>query len=226
MELLEKYRNELSLYFQANNMPLSAKVLNLLANYALLLVQKNQSVNLISRKDVANVIENHVFISSFISKYFPTNISNFVDIGTGGGLPGIPLAIVMQFPEALLVDSTKKKYFAVRDFIKDLNLPNVRAANARVEEKSFIREFGGRFELTVSRATVNLAKLIEYSLPLLKSKGFVYSLKGGDVSAEIRQAKGRFKAFVKNIEIKSLNYKPTNEKNEKEKKLIIIEIER
>ncbi len=226
MNDFEKYRSELSEYFRLNNFVISEKALNLLAEYAILLTERNVTVNLISRKDIENVVENHIFISAFISKYLPKEITSILDIGTGGGLPGIPLAIVMQFSRVSLVDSTKKKYFAVRDFIQKLDLKNVSAFNERVESNAFREKFSGGFSATISRATVKLVKLLEYSLPLLKKKGFVISLKGGDISEEIKEAERKFKNKIKDLNVFQLSYKPNNLKNEKEKELIIIKIEK
>jgi len=220
----EKYYEELSVLFKSNEMEIKTDTLLQLANYAYLLAERNKTVNLISRKDIENLIENHIFISALVSRFFPAGISNFVDIGTGGGLPGIPLAIVMQFISALLVDSTKKKYFALQDFIQKLNLKNVTAINSRVEEKNFILQNKNKFDLAISRATVALPKLVEYSLPLLKKKSYIYSLKGGDVSSEIDETQFRFKKFIGEVKVLELKYLPSNAKNEKGKKLITIEL--
>jgi 16S rRNA (guanine527-N7)-methyltransferase len=80
-----------------------------LAFFAQLVAEKNESVNLISRKDVESIIENHIFISAYITKFLPEKVTRFLDIGTGGGFPGIPLAIMRPELRGVLADSTGKK---------------------------------------------------------------------------------------------------------------------
>ena len=85
-----------------------------LAFFANLVADKNKSVNLISRKDEANIVENHIFISAYITQYLPEKVTKFLDIGTGGAFPGIPLAIMRPDLRGVLVDSTGKKIEAVK----------------------------------------------------------------------------------------------------------------
>ena len=85
-----------------------------------LVAEKNKTVNLISRKDVESIIENHIFISAYITKFLPEKVTRFLDIGTGGGFPGIPLAIMRPELRGVLADSTGKKIDAVKEFIDKL----------------------------------------------------------------------------------------------------------
>jgi len=110
-----------------------------LAFFAELVTEKNDSVNLISRRDVESIIENHIFISSYITKYIPEKCNNFLDIGTGGGFPGIPLAIMRPEMKGVLLDSIKKKADAVKDFVSKLKLGNVKVENERVESLEFTK---------------------------------------------------------------------------------------
>lgn len=109
MDLQEQYLRELKTLFWENNINPDEYQLERLANFAVLLTHKNSKVNLISRRDVEKIIENHIFISSFISEFLPPKVTNFIDIGTGGGFPGIPLAITRPMLKGILVDSTSKK---------------------------------------------------------------------------------------------------------------------
>lgn len=195
-----------------------------LSFFAELVAEKNDSVNLISRRDVNSIIENHVFISSFITKYLPEKCTNFLDIGTGGGFPGIPLAIMRPDIRGVLVDSTKKKADAVKDFISKLKLGNVKAENARVESQEFIDQYSQNFDLIISRATVPLIILLRYSLPLIKEKGFIAAMKGGNTDEEYQKAELKYKSCIKKSTIFELAYKPSNIRNRKGKKLILLEI--
>ena len=195
-----------------------------LANYALLVAHKNDKINLISRKDVTKIIENHIFISSFISEFLPQKITKFLDIGTGGGFPGIPLAITRQNLKGVLVDSTSKKIEAVQEFIDKLKLNNVAAENSRVESEEFKQKYSNTFDLVVSRATVPLIILFRYSLPLIKEKAYIAAIKGGDLMDEFKTAELKYKSYIKKSTIFELSYKPNNSRNEKGKKLILIEL--
>jgi 16S rRNA (guanine527-N7)-methyltransferase len=195
-----------------------------LANFALLVTQKNSKVNLISRRDIPKIIENHVFLSALVSEYLPPKALKFLDIGTGGGFPGIPLAITRPMLRGVLVDSTAKKIEAVKEFISKLKLNNIVAENFRVESEEFKQKYANSFDLIVSRATVPLIILFRYALPLIKEKGYIISMKGGDLSDEFKTAELKYKSNLKKSTVFELTYKPNNARNEKGKKLILIEL--
>ncbi len=197
-----------------------------LAFFAQLVIEKNKSVNLISRKDVESIIENHIFISAYITKFLPEKVTRFLDIGTGGGLPGIPLAIMRPDLRGILADSTGKKIDAVQEFIDKLKLSNVVAENARVEDPGFIEKYKGTFDLVVSRAVVPIIILFRYSLPLVKDKAFIVAMKGGDLDEEFKKAELKYKSFIKKSTVYELAYKPTNLRNKKGKKLVVIELQK
>jgi 16S rRNA (guanine527-N7)-methyltransferase len=114
LEKRQQYLQELKNYFWENNLSTDQYQLERLAHFADLVVKKNEKLNLISRRDVNNIIEKHVFVSSFISEFLPEKINSFLDLGTGGGFPGIPLAITHPLMHGVLADSTGKKIDAVR----------------------------------------------------------------------------------------------------------------
>ena len=197
-----------------------------LAFFAQLVAEKNESVNLISRKDVESIIENHIFISAYITKFLPDKLTRFLDIGTGGGFPGIPLAIMRPELRGVLADSTGKKIEAVKEFIDKLKLSNVVAENARVESPEFIEKYRGTFDLIVSRAVVPIIILFRYALPLVKDKAFIVAMKGGDLDEEFQKAELKYKSFIKKSTVYELAYKPTNLRNKKGKKLVVIELQK
>ena len=224
MELQEQYLLELKKYFWENSLSPDLYQMERLAHFASLVVEKNQQVNLISRKDEKNIVENHVFLSSFISEFLPDKVNRFLDIGTGGGFPGIPLAITRPLMRGVLVDSTGKKVSAVESFVNKLKLTNVVAENGRVESDEFKEKYGNTFDLIVSRGTVPLIILFRYSLPLIKDKAFLVAIKGGDLDSEFKTAEMKYKAYIKKSTIFELAYKPNNVRNEKGKKLILLEL--
>lgn len=197
-----------------------------LAFFANLVAEKNKTVNLISRKDEDNIVENHIFISAYMTKYIPEKVTRFLDIGTGGGFPGIPLAIMKPELKGVLADSTGKKIEAVKEFIDKLKLSNVIAENCRVESPEFIERYKGSFDLIVSRATVPIIILFRYSLPLVKEKAYIVAMKGGDLDEEFKKAELKYKSFIKKSTVYELAYKPTNIRNKKGKKLVVIELQK
>ncbi|MDQ7816425.1 MAG: 16S rRNA (guanine(527)-N(7))-methyltransferase RsmG [Melioribacteraceae bacterium] len=224
MDLQEQYLRELKMLFWENSLNPDEYQLERLANFALLVTQKNSKVNLISRRDIPKIIENHVFLSALVSEYLPPKALKFLDIGTGGGFPGIPLAITRPMLRGVLVDSTAKKIEAVKEFISKLKLNNIVAENFRVESEEFKQKYANSFDLIVSRATVPLIILFRYALPLIKEKGYIISMKGGDLSDEFKTAELKYKSNLKKSTVFELTYKPNNARNEKGKKLILIEL--
>ena len=109
----EIYLKELQNFYWDNGFNPEPMRTERLAFYANLVAEKNKKVNLISRKDVDSIVENHIFISSYITKFLPEKLMRFIDIGTGGGFPGIPLAIMRPDLRGVLVDSIGKKIEAV-----------------------------------------------------------------------------------------------------------------
>jgi 16S rRNA (guanine527-N7)-methyltransferase len=127
-------------------------------------------------------MERHVLHSLSIAKYITLKSGWYVgDLGTGGGFPGIPLAILFPEVQFVLMDSVGKKIKVVEEVVKALNLKNVRAIWGRAEEQKV------KLNLVVTRAVAPLPQLIEWSKPLLKhqSQGII-ALKGGDLSEELK----------------------------------------
>jgi 16S rRNA (guanine527-N7)-methyltransferase len=164
--------------------PATDKALELLVRYTCLLEEWNGKINLISRKEDAPVILKHVFHSLLICRIHEFKPGEKVlDLGTGGGLPGIPLAILFPETSFLLVDSTGKKIAACKAMIKELGLVNVMAIHSRVEELK-----GVAFDTVLSRQVAPLEELCGYCSKLLKQAGVLICLKGGVLDTEIADA--------------------------------------
>ena len=224
LDTQEKYLKQLTALNWENGFNPEATKVERLAFFAELVAEKNDTVNLVSRRDVDSLVENHIFISSYITKYIPEKCSYFLDIGTGGGFPGIPLAIMRPETRGVLVDSTKKKSDAVQEFVNKLKLGNVTVENDRVEDPEFISKYSQSFDLIISRATVPLIILLRYSLPLIKEKGFIAAMKGGNIEEEYSKAELKYKSRIKKSTTFELAYKPSNIRNKKGKKLMLLEI--
>ena len=224
--LQDNYLKELKTYCWENGFTPEPTRAERLAYFAELVTKKNEKMNLISKRDVNSIIEKHVFLSAYITKYIPDKSTRFLDIGTGGGFPGIPLAIMRPDLRGVLVDSTSKKISAVQEFIDKLKLSNVIAENNRVESERFKENYSNTFDLIVSRSTVPLIILFRYALPLIKEKAFLLAIKGGDLTLEFKKAETKYKAHIKKSTIYELAYKPTNIRNQKGKKLVLLELQK
>ena len=147
----------------------------------------NAKINVVSRKDIDQLMTHHVLHSLAIGKFIRFKAeTDIVDVGTGGGFPGIPLAIL--FPEChfTLIDSIGKKIKVVEEVSKALGLKNVQAAKMRSEE------LHQKFDFVVSRAVTTLQEFVGFPRHLVGKtqrngmpNGIIY-LKGGNLDAELR----------------------------------------
>jgi 16S rRNA (guanine527-N7)-methyltransferase len=147
----------------------------------------NERINVISRKDIEALYLRHVLHSLGIAKvqvFLPG--SRVLDIGTGGGFPGIPLAIMFPETKFVLVDSIGKKIKVVGEIARELRLENVEAVHGRAEKQQ------GQFDFIVSRAVTNMSDFVKWTRnKFLKENrhplpnGILY-LKGGDLSEELK----------------------------------------
>ncbi len=152
----------------------------------------NDKVNLISRKDFNYFYERHVLHSLSISKVFQFEKGqDIMDLGTGGGFPGIPLAILFPKSNFYLVDSIKKKTDCLTKILLNINLPNVKVINARSEK------INHKFDYVISRAVASLSKLDSWTKKKFnktENTGLI-CLKGGDLVDELKGFENRVKIF-------------------------------
>ncbi len=163
----------------------------------------NEKVNLISRKDMENVIERHLIHSLTILKYLKIDDkARVLDIGTGGGFPGIPLSIAQPKAHFLLADSIAKKIKLTDMFVKHTGNRLVKTFSGRVENLVNDKNYLNHFDIITARAVSKTYNLIEFSEKLLKKGGQYYLLKGGDLTEEIEMTKDLYpKAQIKEIPI-------------------------
>ena len=157
----------------------------------------NEKINVISRKDIDQLYERHVLHSLAIAAVMDfTGSPDIIDIGTGGGFPGIPLAIMYPDISFHLVDSIGKKLKVVNEVATALQLKNITTQHIRAEEIK-----GRKFDFAISRAVAPLKDLWRWSKPLLRDQRTMQSfknglvcLKGGNLTAEI--AESRLKPYT------------------------------
>ena len=148
----------------------------------------NEKINVISRKDIENLMEHHVLHSLAIAKFIDFNVgSEILDVGTGGGFPGIPLAIMFPDCQFTLIDSIGKKIKVVEEIAKALGLKNVMAIHGRAEQLTTDYEF------IVSRAVTRMAPFYDWVKFKINRNNYhnikngLICLKGGDLKEELEE---------------------------------------
>lgn len=171
----------------------------------------NTKINVISRQDIDNLMERHVLHSLAITRKFMFKPDAAVlDLGTGGGFPGIPLAIFFPEVQFTLVDGTGKKITVVREVAQALGLRNVTALHSRAEDLKMPQAF----DFVVSRAVAPLDSLQAWSRRLIKKKHYhpypngIIALKGGNINAEIAALAGNGRSYTEIFPIQNFFPEP------------------
>lgn len=176
-----------------------------LQNFEQLFKIYNSHTNLMSKNDAEVLFEKHIFdslaMSLFLSKYNLNDGIKLLDVGTGGGFPSIPLAVVYPEMQILAVDSIAKKIGFIELVQKELRLDNLCAVCKRVESLNSSDRNG--FDVVTSRAVASLNTLLEYTVPFVKTGAFFVAYKARNASQELAQAQNAMKVlnceFVESI---------------------------
>jgi len=180
-----KYFNLLNKYFPDINTSKLEKINKLYDIYKKL----NKNVNLISRKNFDNFYLNHIIHSLSLTKFIYEKNIRIIDLGTGGGFPGIPLSIIFDKNEFILVDSIKKKIKALNSIVNSLSLNNVQLINMRMENISI------KSDLIICRGVSSIINILKWSKKSIKKNGKILLLKGGDVDKELIKINNKFEIF-------------------------------
>lgn len=176
-------------------------------NYTL---EINKSLNLTSITEDKDFLIKHFLDSFTLNKVYDfTKAGNMIDIGTGAGVPGIPMKILHPHIELTLVDSLKKKVNFLEDVVGKLELKKVECVHARAEDLGQDLEYRESFDLVVSRAVAHLAILSEYCIPFLKMGGTFLCLKGPKHKEEIEDSKAAIEKLggrLENVECVKLPF--------------------
>jgi 16S rRNA (guanine527-N7)-methyltransferase len=210
----------------------------LLKRYVDLLIEWNSKVNLISRKE-EDVWGKHIL--HCISPLFKISIKSnayILDLGTGGGLPGIPWAILNENANFLLIDGTRKKIDAVSNIVKELGLKNVKTLWGRAEDIAKMDEYKNKFDYVICRAVADLKTLVKWSFNFLSKfhkkflektferyylhSGCLIAFKGGDVMREIEDALKT--KLVSGVEVMELNFTGFEKAGLEDKKVVLLKL--
>ena len=196
---------------EKNFFEINEQYIYILERYVARLLMWNQKVNLISRQHTENIWIQHILASiSFLFKFEIEKKSSVIDIGTGGGLPGIPISILRPDLRFVLIDSIQKKILAVQDMIKYLELNNVSAICGRAEELNRKEHLQNKFDYVIARGVSSSKDVLSWSKPFLKTdkkdpqaivvsennrklipRGSIILLKGGDINREIDETRAK-----------------------------------
>ncbi|MGN0702580.1 MAG: 16S rRNA (guanine(527)-N(7))-methyltransferase RsmG [Lentihominibacter sp.] len=181
----------LSLFLEKNNIDNINSKISALELYMKEILNRNENVNLTAITDEGEFIRKH-FIDSLLCCSSPEfkSAETVIDVGTGGGFPGVPLAVCFPDKKFLLMDSLAKRIKIVDELCDICNIKNVKAVHGRAEELARQKDMREKFDICVSRAVANMSTLSEYCLPFVKVGGTFIAYKGPDCSGEIKDAAG------------------------------------
>lgn len=195
---------ELKQIFDKHSIKYNSKQLQQFETYFNYLVEENSKYNLTAITEKIDVFYKHFLDSILPYQIFKEN-SKVIDIGTGAGFPSIPLAILRNDLQFVLVDSVEKKVNFVKNVVEKLKLNNVQVFHTRCEDLAKMPEYRENFDYSVARAVAPLSSLLEYCIPFIKVGGKFLAYKGSNYVEEVNNSKNAIK-LLKVREIQTLKY--------------------
>ena len=167
--------------------------------YMNLLLKWNEKINLTAITDVDDIILKHFIDSMTVLKYIEKDKS-IIDVGTGAGFPGIPIAIMREDVKITLLDSLNKRINFLNEVCSELKINNIETIHGRAEEAGQNKQYREKYDIAVSRAVANMTTLSEYLIPFVKVGGICICMKGSEIDHELEQAKFAIKELGGKIE--------------------------
>jgi 16S rRNA (guanine527-N7)-methyltransferase len=168
---------------------ISADKIDQIVAYSVLLLEWNEKINVVSRKDTENIFEQHIApcMSYYLLNLLQEKDKKVIDIGSGGGLPAMINAICYPNIKFYMNDATNKKIMILDDIIKKINLKNAFTIWGRAEEIGFKAAHKNSYDVVTSRGLAAMKMVLNYSLPFLSKEGAILALKGGDMTEEFKE---------------------------------------
>ena len=160
-----------------------------LMEYCAMLLEKNKVMNLTAVTEPAGVVTRHFLDCAALAPYMRAH-TRVIDVGTGAGFPGLPLAVLCPGTEFVLLDALRKRVDFLNDVIDTLRLTNCTAIHARAEE--YAADYRECFDAVTSRAVADLRTLCELALPMVKVGGMFFAMKAADCGDEVAAAANAF----------------------------------
>lgn len=186
-----EFEQEMGVALEQLGIDAEAGKIEQLYRFYLDLIEKNRQVNLTAITEMSEVIRKHFADSLSIIKIFPDIASapyRIMDLGTGAGFPGVPLAIVWPQLSLTLADSLNKRILFIEEEKEKLSIKNIRTIHARAEDVARDPDHREQYDVIVSRAVANLSTLLEYCLPFIHKNGKFIPYKSGKVDEECAAA--------------------------------------
>jgi 16S rRNA (guanine527-N7)-methyltransferase len=188
--------NQLKSLIQESGLQISDDRLILIDRFIDLFIEKNKSINLTKINNREEFLIKHIIDSLILDKYVDIKPNTQVaDLGTGGGLPGLLLAILHPDSHFTLIDSVQKKIRCVEEFTNKLNLNNVTGLSERLEELGQNKKYRESFDIVMARALAPLPVLLELAIPLAKTGGIFVAMKGPNYFEELSNSANAMKEF-------------------------------
>lgn len=186
---------------KSENLNYNEDIHNMFLGYMKILKEWNEKINLTAIKEDEEIIKKHFIDSLKILKIDEIrNAESIIDIGTGAGLPGIPLKIMLPEAKITLLDSLNKRVNFLMEVINKLNLKKIEAIHGRAEEMAKNKKFREKYDVVVSRAVASLPVLSEFCIPYVKIGGIFVAMKGPSVDEEIKESEYAIKILGGEIE--------------------------
>lgn len=199
---MHPFFQELQQGSQKLGLSLSDEAVTLLLKYQDALVLWNKAYNLTAIRDPKEMLVKHLLDSLSILKDLPAG--RLLDVGTGGGMPGMIIALCQPERSCVLLDSNGKKIRFLKQFIADLKLKNVIAVQTRVENQDTIDELG-QFDVITSRAFSSLTDFVEAARPYLHEQSIIAAMKGLIPVEEMEELKQEFSCKVIELHVPRLD---------------------
>ncbi len=178
--------NQLKMALEQLNIETSQIMIDKFKMYMEGILEWNEKINLTAITDKDEFIRKH-YIDSLLCYEFEElqKAAKIIDVGTGAGFPGVPLAIVFPEKQFVLMDSLKKRLKVVDELCRQLGINNITTLHGRAEDLARDKKHREKYDLCVARAVANTAVLVEYTLPFIKVGGSLLAYKGSDFEKEL-----------------------------------------